>query len=79
MFDPKSRLKALLEENKKLKEKLDRAQHELAESVRTEVELGVAIRRLSGELEALKSQKLLEKKQPSAECNAHEQQEDKQD
>ena len=57
MFDPKSRLRALAEENKDLKEKLERAQRELAESVRTEVELGAAIRRLNDELEQLRAQK----------------------
>ena len=58
MFDPKSRMRALAKENKDLKEKLERAQRELAESVRTEVELGAAIRRLSDELDQLRAQKV---------------------
>ena len=61
MIDPRKirekKIKELTRENETLREKVDRAQHELAESVRAEIELGVAIDQLRSEIHRLREQR----------------------
>ena len=57
MIDPKQarekKIKDLTEENEALREKVDHAQRELVDSVRSEIEMGVEISRLRQELAEL--------------------------
>jgi len=53
MIDPKQRYQSLVIENREIKDKLERAQRELADSVRTEIELRAEIIRLAGEVRRL--------------------------
>ncbi len=54
MIDAKKRLGDVVKENALLKEKLETAHRELAESVRSEIELKIAVARLAEELQLLK-------------------------
>ena len=56
MIDVKRRLSDLVRENASLRERLELAQRELAESVREEIELKVALRKLSDKVESLRAQ-----------------------
>ena len=57
MIDPKQtrerKIEELTKENEALREQVDRAQRELADSVRAEIELGAEIVRLRRELQEL--------------------------
>jgi hypothetical protein len=57
MIDPKQsrekKIKDLTEENEILLGKVDNAQRELAESVRTEIEMAIVINRLRSEIQRL--------------------------
>ena len=61
MIDAKKRYQELITENKKLKDMLEIAQRELADSVLSEIQLRDAVRNLSDEVRRLTNSKPNEK------------------